>query len=142
VARSIGLLEGPEKRTSRSSDRSFGIIFAVVFVIIALWPLMNDEPIRAWAVALAAAFLACALMSPALLAPLNRGWMAFGRMLHAITTPIIMVFLFYAAVTPLALLMRLFGKRPIPLSFDRTSQSYWIARHPPGPAPSSMKNQF
>ena len=126
----------------RGSDQSFGIVFAVVFLVIALWPLWREEAPRVWSLILAAAFLGVALVRPALLGPLNRVWLAFGALLHRIVSPVVMAMLFYVMVTPIGLLMQLLGKRPIPLRFDRDRSSYWIERKPPGPAPDTMKNQF
>jgi hypothetical protein len=104
--------------------------------------MLDGEAPRIWALAVAGAFLVVALARPALLGPMNRAWMAFANLLHKVITPVIMAILFYLTVTPTALLMRLFGKTPIPVQFDRHAKSYWIVRQPPGPAPESMKNQF
>ena len=128
--------------TRAASNRSFGLTFAVVFLIIALWPLLEGEVLHWWAGVLSAAFLAIAGLRPSLLAPLNRGWMAFGRALNSLMTPLIMGFLFFLVVTPVAFLMRSFSKVPIPLGFDQHAKSYWLERQPPGPDGSSMKNQF
>ncbi len=125
-----------------SSDRSFGIVFAVVFAIVALWPLMHAGTARVWAAAICAAFLAVALARPSVLAPLNRAWAAFGRLLHKITNPIVMALIFYGAVLPTALIMRAQGKDPLRRRFDRDATSYWIEREPPGPEPDSMNRQF
>jgi hypothetical protein len=124
------------------SDRSFGFVFAAVFTVIAIWPLMDGAEVRWWGLAIAAVFLGVALIRPALLRPLNRAWMAFGRVLHAIVSPVVMAFLFYIVVTPIAAIMRLLHKVPLKLSFDPAAPSYWIERRPPGPAPDSLKNQF
>jgi len=68
--------------------------------------------------------------------------MKLGDILHRIASPIALAILFYGVVTPTGLLMRLFGKDPLRLRFDREAKSYWIAREPPGPAPESLKDQF
>ncbi len=130
----------PEVKSS--SNRSFGIVFAVVFAIIALWPLMSGDGARIWAGAVAGAFLAVALAWPSALAPLNRAWTSFGSVLHKITNPLIMGLVFYGAVVPTALIMRALGKDPLRRRFDRDAKSYWIERDPPGPEPDSMKRQF
>lgn len=124
------------------SEKGFGIVFAVVFAIIALFPLFGGGPVRVWALAIAAAFLVCGFFIPAALRPLNRVWFKFGLLLHKIVSPLIMGLLFYVTVTPIALIMRLAGKDPLRLKMDRTATSYWIERDPPGPAPESMKQQF
>ncbi len=130
--------------TGGSSDRAFGLVFTAFFLIIALLLLLYSAPIWRPYMALAAAviFLAAALIAPHVLAPLNRLWYKFGLLLNRIVSPITLGILFYGVVMPTGLLMRLFGKDPLRLKFDRTAKSYWIARTPPGPSPESLKNQF
>ena len=124
------------------TDRSFGITFAVVFSIVGLFPLLRGRDPRVWALAIAALFLAVALLHPAVLAPLNRLWLRFGLLLHRVVSPLVMGMLFYLVVTPTGFLLRLFGKRPLRLQFEPAADTYWIPRQPPGPAPDTMKNQF
>lgn len=126
----------------RSSDRAFGIVFAVVFGIIALRPLLGGEPVRMWAVAISGVFLALSLTIPRALAPLNRVWLAIGFILHKITSPVVLGLMFYGAVTPMAFMFRLRGKDPLRLKLDKAAASYWIDRRPPGPLPATMTNQF
>ena len=125
-----------------SSDRSFGLVFAAIFVTVAAWPLIHGGDVRWWSLVVAVAFLVVALAIPRILSPLNRIWTALGLLLHKIVSPVVMGAIFFIAVTPTALLMRILGKTPIPLRFDPTATSYWIARTPPGPSGESMKNQF
>jgi hypothetical protein len=125
-----------------SSDRGFGYVFAAVFAIIALWPVVHGNAVRWWSIAIAAAFLVAALAAPALLAPLNRVWTKFGLLLHKVTNPVIMGLVFYGAVTPTAWVMRALGKDPLRRKIDRAATSYWILREPPGPAPDSIKLPF
>ncbi|OAN53073.1 SxtJ family membrane protein [Magnetospirillum moscoviense] len=124
------------------SERSFGLVFAVLFAIIALWPLKDGGEIRLWALGAAVAFLVAALAAPRLLKPLNLLWFKFGMLLHHIVTPLVMGLLFFVTVTPVGLLMRATGKDPMRLKRDPAAASYWIERAPPGPAPETMKNQF
>ena len=131
-----------EPEVRGSSDRSFGLVFAAVFLTAGLSPLVRGETPRAWALALAGVLIAIALAMPPLLAPLNRLWTRFGLLLGKVTTPVVMGVLFYLVVTPTGLLMRLFGKDPLRLSCDREAGSYWIQREPPGPSPETMTNQF
>jgi hypothetical protein len=126
----------------RSSERSFGIVFAVVFAVIGLLPLAFAGGLRLWALAVAAAFLLCAFVFPTLLAPLNRLWLRFGLLLHKIVSPVVLWIMFFLVVTPTGLLMRALGKDPLRLKFDRNLASYWIERVPPGPPPESFKDQF
>lgn len=123
------------------SDRAFGIVFAVVFTLIGLLPVLGGGLPSWWALLVAAAFLALALARPALLAPLNRLWLKFGLLLHRIVSPLIMGMLFYGVVTPVGLLMRATGKDPMQRRRDPSAESYWIVREP-GPAPETMKQQF
>jgi predicted membrane metal-binding protein len=127
---------------SGSSNRSFGFTFAIVFAIVALFPLMRGRPVRGWALIVAAAFLLAALALPRVLAPLSRLWLRFGLLLHACISPIIMGLVFYTTVTPIGLVRRLLGQDPLRLRFDRDVVTYWIERHPPGPAPDTMPRQF
>jgi hypothetical protein len=125
-----------------SSDRSFGIVFAVVFSVVGLVPLFSGSGPRWWSIGLAAIFLVTALGYPKILAPLNRLWTRFGLLLHRIVNPIIMGLLFFLVVTPIAMIMRLVGKRPLHLEQDPDVTTYWISRDPPGPPPETMKQQF
>jgi len=114
----------------------------VVFLLLALYPLLDGGTVRLWALGLAAAFLALALVRPALLAPLNALWTRLGLVLHKIVNPLVLGLMFYAVLTPTALLLRLFGKDLVGRDFDRQRTSYWVERQPPGPPPETMKNQF
>lgn len=125
-----------------SSDRSFGIVFTVVFAIVGLLPLLAGRDPRLWALVVAGLFLVLAFFWPSVLAPFNRLWFKFGLLLHRIVSPIILGFLFFIVVAPTGVLMRLFGKRPLQLDLEPEARSYWIPRQPPGPAPETMKHQF
>ncbi|MCZ6894079.1 MAG: SxtJ family membrane protein [Gammaproteobacteria bacterium] len=131
-----------EETVQGSSNRSFGLVFAAVFAIIGLWPLIGDGAVRVWSLAVSLVFLALALLWPVALAPLNRLWTRFGLLLHHIVNPIVMGVLFYLVVTPTGLVMRMLGKDLLRLRFDPQAKSYWIERQPPGPAPETMKDQF
>lgn len=127
---------------SGSSNRSFGFTFAIVFTIVALWPLLRGRSVRGWALIAAAAFLLAALALPRVLAPLSQVWLKFGLFLHACISPIIMGLVFYTTVTPIGLVRRWLGQDPLRLRFDSGAVTYWIERHPPGPAPDTMPRQF
>lgn len=124
------------------SDRSFGLVFAAVLAIVALWPLKSGGDIRLWAAGAATALLVLALLLPRTLRPLNIVWFEFGALLQQVATPVVMGLLFFLAVTPVALLMRATGKDPLRLKRDAKAGSYWIVRTPPGPTAESMKTQF
>lgn len=126
----------------RSSDRSFGIVFAVFFLLIAFLPLWHGQPVRIWALILSVLFGVLAFVAPSILAPLNRLWAKVGEILHRIVSPIALGILFFGVVTPIGLLVRLFGMDALRLRLDKTASSYWIPRSPGSPAPESMKDQF
>jgi hypothetical protein len=131
-----------DQRVEGSSDRAFGWVFAAVFLIVAVWPLMYAEPPRWWAVGIAGAFALLAQLRPALLSGLNRQWMKLGIFLGKVVSPVALGILFYGVLTPLGALMRLTGKDPMRRKLDADAASYWLPRKPPGPPPDSMTKQF
>ena len=133
---------GRDGAVKAGSERGFGGVFAVVFAVVGLWPLIDGGPVRIWALVLAALFVLAAVVAPVVLRPFNRLWLLFGNALHKVVNPLVMGVLFYLTVTPMALLMRLAGKDPLRLKFDRHANSYWIERRPAGPTPESMRHQF
>lgn len=133
---------GREIEVRGSSDRSFGLVVAAFFLLAGLWPIVRGRSLRPWALAAAVVFVGIALARPSVLAPLNRGWTRLGLLLQQIVSPVVLGLLFFLALTPIALLMRLMGRTPLRLGFDRGARSYWIDRRPPGPVPDSMRQQF
>ena len=125
-----------------SSDRSFGFVFAGFFALVGLAPLWRGGPVRAWALAVSAAFAAVAVLRPSMLGPLNRMWAAFGRLLNKVTNPIVLGILFFGVFTPFAWLTRRFVRDRLRLTLNKQASSYWIVRQPPGPEPESMSRQF
>ena len=121
-----------------SSNRSFGIVFFVVFLLIATYPLINQESIRYWSLCISIIFLILGLLNSRILTPLNILWFKFGIFLGKIVTPLIMGIVFFFVVTPIGLLMRIIKKDLINLKFNK-DKSYW--RNKEGPK-SKMKNQF
>lgn len=130
------------RKVTVGSDRNFGIVFAAVFVIVGLGRLHRDGTIRWWAIAIAAVFLVCAFAAPHLLRPLNNMWFKLGLLLHNIVNPIVMGVLYFGAVVPMGLVIRLLGKDLLQLNFDRAANSYWIKRDAPAPRPGGMTKQF
>ena len=124
------------------SNRSFGLLFAVVFVIIALYPLHNDGQTRWWSVSIAAGLLVVSVLRPQLLAPANRLWLGLGLILGKVVNPIVLAVMFFGVITPTAVIMRMLGKDVLGVRADSHKSSYWILREPPGPPPDSMQNQF
>ena len=134
------LAERSHPEIKSGSDKGFGLIFAVAFTIVAMWPLTGDGgEIRTWALGVAAAFLLIAFIAPNALAPLNRIWFRLGTLLGQIVTPIVLALLFYLMVTPIGVIMRLRGKDLLRKKIDRSAGSYWIKREDPV---GTMKNQF
>ena len=121
-----------------SSNRSFGIVFFVVFLLIALYPLTYGGEIRIWSLIISIIFLILGLLNSKILAPLNKIWFKFGILLGKIVSPLIMGIIFFLVVTPIGLLMRLLGKDLLNLKYNR-NKSYWIEKNGPK---SKMKNQF
>jgi hypothetical protein len=124
------------------SERAFGIVFAVVFAIVALWPLIGGRGIRYWAVGIAVAFLAAALIRPAVLRPLNLVWFKIGLLLHHVVNPLVMGLIFVVGVIPTALVMRARGRNSMRLDAAKAAGTTWVERVPPGPGPETMKNLF
>lgn len=124
------------------SDRSFGVVFAIVFALVGLAPLRHGLEPRLWAAVLAAAFLLVSLIYPKALKPLNKAWFLLGLALHQVVTPVVMGLMFFVTVTPIAMIMRAVGKDPLALHRDEGVASYWIDRVPPGPSGESMRRQF
>ena len=120
------------------SNRSFGIVFSIVFLLIAIYPLINSEGLRAWSLIIAIIFLVLGLINSKILTPLNKLWFKFGILLGRMVSPIIMGIIFFLVVTPIALIMRIIGKDLLNLKFNK-EKSYWIEKTGPK---SKMKNQF
>ena len=121
-----------------SSNRSFGIVFFVVFFLIALYPLIHNEEIRIWSLIISLIFLILGLINSRILTPLNKLWFKFGILLGKIVSPIIMGIIFFLVVTPIGFIMRILGKDVLNLKFNK-NKSYWIEKTGPK---SKMKNQF
>ena len=121
------------------SNRSFGIVFFIVFVLIATYPLLNQGEVRIWSLIISFLFLFLGLLNSKILTPLNKLWFRFGLFLGKIISPIIMGVIFFLVVTPIGLLMRLFGKDVLNLKLNKKKSSYWIEKDGPK---SKMKNQF
>jgi len=124
------------------SEKSFGIIFAVVFLVIALWPLTGGETVRIWSLYVCIGFLFAAYLTPRLLKPLNIIWFKFGLLLHKIVNPIMMGLVYVLTVLPTGVFIYLRGKDPLRLRRDKNTDSYWIKRESSDPTGESFKNQF
>jgi hypothetical protein len=131
-----------DQHVEGSSDRSFGIVFAIVFLIIGAWPLLRGGGPHWWAMGVAAAFAIVAAVRPMLLGTLNRWWIRLGILLGKVVSPVALGILFFGVLVPTGILMRIAGKDPLCLRRDAAMPTYWIRREPPGPPPDSMTNQF
>ncbi|MBD1143828.1 hypothetical protein IDH14_03970 [Pelagibacterales bacterium SAG-MED33] len=120
------------------SNRNFGIVFFVVFLFIALYPLALSKNIAKWSLLISLVFLSLGLVNSKILTPLNKLWFKFGIFLGKIISPLIMGVIFFLVVTPTGLLMRFFGKDLLNLKY-RKIKTYWIEKKGPK---SKMKNQF
>jgi hypothetical protein len=120
------------------SNRSFGIVFFVVFLIIATYPLINGDELRLWSLIISIVFLFLGLVNSKILNPLNKLWFKFGIFLGKIISPLVMGIIFFLVVTPIGLLMRLLNKDLLNLKFNNNN-TYWIEKTEPK---SKMKNQF
>ena len=121
-----------------SSNRSFGILFCILFAIIAFWPIINGNPLRLWPIPISVIFLILGLLNSKLLNPLNVVWVKFGELLGRIIAPVVMAIIYFIIVTPIGLFMRLIGKDLLNIKFSKTN-TYWIKREK---KISSMKKQF
>ena len=121
-----------------SSNRSFGLLFFVVFLLITLWPIKSGETIRTWALLLSVIFLLLGILNSRLLYPLNKLWNYLGIFLGVLVSPIVMGIIFFLVVTPTGLIMRLFRKNLLRLK-KKNIKSYWIDKEK---IKTSMKNQF
>ena len=124
---------------SQSPNKSFGLLFFVVFLIIGLWPLKNGENINFYFITASIIFLFLGLINSKLLTPLNKSWIKLGEILGNIIAPIIMALVYFVILTPISIIVRIFGKDLLNLKFLKEKESYWIKRKK---SLGSMKKQF
>ena len=121
-----------------SSNRSFGIVFFIVFLLIATYPLLKGNDVRIWSLSISFGFLILGLINSKILSPLNKLWFKFGLILGKIISPLIMGIIFFVVVTPIGVVMRILKKDLLNLKYNR-KETYWIEKTGPK---SKMKNQF
>ena len=121
-----------------SSNRSFGIVFFIVFLLIATYPLLKGNDVRVWSLLISFGFLILGLINSKILSPLNKLWFKFGLLLGRFISPLIMGIIFFVVVTPIAIIMRLLKKDLLNLKYNK-KETYWIDKSGPK---SKMKNQF
>jgi len=127
------------KKIEKSTNRSFGLVFFIVFLIIGLWPLANGGSVRFWSLIIALIFLFLGILNSKILTPLNVLWSKFGELLGIVIAPIVMGIIFFLVITPTGLIMRMFGKDLLRNKFQINNESYWIKKEK---NKSSMKKQF
>jgi len=120
------------------TNRNFGIVFSIVFLIISLWPLLSQNEIRIWSLTISGIFFILGIFNSKLLLPLNKIWFKFGMLLGNFIAPIVMGIVFFLVVTPTGLIMRLLGKDLLNLK-KNNKNSYWIEKDNSN---SNLKNQF
>ena len=124
---------------SQSSNKSFGLLFFVVFLIIGLWPLKNSENLNFYFITISIIFLILGLINSKLLSPLNKSWIKLGEILGIIIAPIVMALVYFVVLTPISIIVRIFGKDLLGLKFLKEKETYWIKRKK---SLGSMKKQF
>ena len=131
-----------EEEVKVSSDRSFGIVFTLVFLTVGAWVVSSGQS-KGWLFFVSAAlFFVVAIARPSILGPLNRAWAKFGLLLGQVFNPILLGVIFFLVVTPIAVVLRLLGKDSLHLKSKPNLESYWIDRSPAGPKFGSMIKQF
>ena len=124
---------------SKSSNRSFGLLFFIIFLILGLWPLKSGENLNFYFIAISLIFLILGLIKSKLLSPFNKFWIKLGVILGNIIAPIVMALVYFVILTPVSLIVRLFGKDLLALKFLKKRETYWITRKK---TLGSMKKQF
>ena len=127
-----------EKKIKVSSNKSFGIVFSIFFLLISVYLLLNNDPIYYWSLFVSFIFLVLGLMNSKILSPLNLLWFKFGLLLGKIVSPVVMGIIFFLVVTPISIILKIFGKDVLNLKFNN-NKTYWIVKDGPK---SNMKKQF
>ena len=127
-----------QKKIKIPSNRNFGIVFSIVFLIIALWPVLNQNEIRIWSLVISLIFLVLGFIDSKLLSPLNKIWFKFGLLLGSVIAPVVMGIVFFFVVTPTGLIMRALGKDLLKLKKNKEG-TYWLDKDNSN---NSLKNQF
>ncbi|MFL2897594.1 MAG: SxtJ family membrane protein [Candidatus Pelagibacter sp.] len=127
-----------QQKIKLPSNRNFGIIFSIVFLIISLWPVLSQNDIRIWSLIISGIFLILGLINSKLLLPLNKIWFKFGILLGNFIAPIVMGIVYFMVVTPTGFIMRLLGKDLLNLK-KNNKDTYWIQKDNSN---SDLKNQF
>ena len=120
------------------NNKSFGVLFFAVFLLIAIWPIIDDGSLRVWSAVISILFLLLGLTNSKVLTPLKKGWIKLGEILGKVIAPIIMGFIYFIIITPIGIFMRLIGKDLLNIKYNK-NKSYWIKR---AKNVGTMKRQF
>ena len=123
---------------NKENNKSFGILFFIVFLLIAIWPIKDSESIRVWSMIISLLFLILGIINSKILTPFKIGWIKLGEILGKVIAPIVMGFIYFFVITPIGILLRLFGKDLLNIKFNK-NKSYWIKR---AKDINPMKRQF
>ena len=124
---------------SQSSNRSFGLLFFIVFIAVGLWPLIKGEAVNIYLILISLFFLIFGLINSKILSPFNKAWIKFGEILGLIIAPIIMALVYFLVLTPISIIVRIFGKDLLGLKLNKKQDTYWIDRKK---KLGTMKKQF
>ena len=124
---------------SQSSNRSFGLLFFIVFMVVGLWPTIKGEEANIYLILISLFFLIFGLINSKILSPFNKAWIKFGEILGLIIAPIIMALVYFIILTPISLIVRILGKDLLGLKFFEKQDTYWVKRKK---ILGSMKRQF
>ena len=127
-----------QEKIKLPSNRNFGIVFSIVFLIIAIWPILNQNEIRIWSTIISLIFLILGLINSKFLSPLNKAWFKFGLILGSVIAPIVMGIVFFLVVTPTGLIMKALGKDLLGLKRNKNN-TYWLEKDNSN---NNLKNQF
>ena len=127
-----------QEKIKLPSNRNFGIVFSIVFLIIATWPILNQNEIRIWSIIISLIFLILGLINSKFLSPLNKAWFKFGLILGSVIAPIVMGIVFFLVVTPTGLIMKALGKDLLGLKRNKNN-TYWLEKDNSN---NNLKNQF
>ena len=127
-----------QEKIKLPSNRNFGVVFSIVFLIIAIWPILNQNEIRIWSIIISFIFLILGLINSKFLSPLNKAWFKFGLILGSVIAPIVMGIVFFFVVTPTGLIMKALGKDILGLKRNKNN-TYWLEKDNSN---NNLKNQF